>query len=36
MLKNAFLTLISLAIAVGGGGASVWYALKIQDGRGAI
>ncbi|TGQ95849.1 DUF1214 domain-containing protein [Mesorhizobium sp. M8A.F.Ca.ET.208.01.1.1] len=36
MLKNAFLMLISLAIAVGGGGASVWYALKIQDGVGAI
>ncbi|TKB31504.1 MAG: DUF1214 domain-containing protein, partial [Mesorhizobium sp.] len=28
MLKNAFLTLLSLAIAVGGGGASIWYALK--------
>ncbi|TPJ40304.1 DUF1214 domain-containing protein [Mesorhizobium sp. B2-5-4] len=36
MLKNAFLMLISLAIAIGGGGASVWYALKIQDGVGAI
>ncbi|TPL98097.1 DUF1214 domain-containing protein [Mesorhizobium sp. B2-3-11] len=36
MLKNALLMLISLAIAIGGGGASVWYALKIQDGVGAI
>ncbi|MBZ9894999.1 MULTISPECIES: DUF1214 domain-containing protein [unclassified Mesorhizobium] len=36
MLKNAFLTLLSLAIAIGGGGASVWYALKMQDGVGAI
>jgi len=36
MLKNAFLTLLSLAIAIGGGGGSVWYALKAQDGVGAI
>jgi hypothetical protein len=36
MLKTAFLTLLSLAIAIGGGGGSVWYALKIQDGVGAI
>ncbi|WP_137932169.1 DUF1214 domain-containing protein [Mesorhizobium comanense] len=36
MLKNAFLMLLSLAIAIGGGGASVWYALRIQDGVGAI
>ncbi|ESX80782.1 MULTISPECIES: DUF1214 domain-containing protein [unclassified Mesorhizobium] len=36
MLKNAFLTLLSLAIAVVGGGGSVWYALKLQDGVGAI
>ena len=36
MLKNAFLMLLSLAIAIGGGGASVWYALKMQDGVGAI
>ncbi|WP_246676691.1 DUF1214 domain-containing protein, partial [Mesorhizobium sp. B1-1-5] len=35
-LKNAILTLLSLAIAIGGGGASVWYALKMQDGVGAI
>jgi hypothetical protein len=36
MLKNVFLMLLSLAIAIGGGGASVWYALKVQDGVGAI
>jgi len=32
MLKTAFLTLLSLAIAIIGGGGSVWYALKVQDG----
>ncbi|TGQ46808.1 DUF1214 domain-containing protein [Mesorhizobium sp. M00.F.Ca.ET.216.01.1.1] len=36
MLKNAFLTLLSLAIAIGGGGGSVRYALEAQDGVGAI
>ncbi|MEO5759051.1 MAG: DUF1214 domain-containing protein [Mesorhizobium sp.] len=36
MLKNAFLMLVTLALAIGGGGGSVWYALKIQDGVGAI
>ncbi|RUZ44506.1 DUF1214 domain-containing protein, partial [Mesorhizobium sp. M7A.F.Ca.US.007.01.1.1] len=36
MLKTAFLTLLSLAIAIIGGGGSVWYALKVQDGVGAI
>lgn len=36
MLKNALLTLIALAIAIGGGGASVWYTLRAQDGVGAI
>jgi hypothetical protein len=36
MLKNAFLTLLALAIAIGGGGASLWYALKAQEGIGAI
>jgi hypothetical protein len=36
MLKHAFLTLLSLAIAIVGGGGSVWYALKVQDGVGAI
>jgi len=36
MLKRAVLTLIALAIAIGGGAASVWYALHIQKGAGAI
>ncbi len=36
MLKNAFLTFVALVIAIGGGGGSVWYALKVQDGVGAI
>jgi hypothetical protein len=36
MLKNAFLTLVALAIAIVGGGASVWYALAARDGVGAI
>jgi hypothetical protein len=36
MLKNVFLTLFALAIAVGGGGGSVWYVLKAQKGIGAI
>ncbi|TIP84861.1 MAG: DUF1214 domain-containing protein [Mesorhizobium sp.] len=30
------MTLVALAIAIGGGGGSVWYALKTQDGIGAI
>ena len=36
MLKNAFLTLVALAIAIGAGGGSVWYALDVQSGIGAI
>lgn len=36
MLKNALLTLFALVIAIGGGGASVWYALQAQKGAGAI
>ncbi|RVD57177.1 DUF1214 domain-containing protein [Mesorhizobium sp. M2D.F.Ca.ET.185.01.1.1] len=36
MLKNAILTLLSLAMAIGLGGYSVWYALNTQDGVGAI
>ena len=36
MLKTAFFTLLSLAIAIGGGGGSVWYALQAQSGVGAI
>jgi hypothetical protein len=35
MLKNSFLIALALLIAVVGGGASVWYALKIQEGVGA-
>ena len=36
MLKNALLTLLSLAIAIGLGGGSVWYTLDAQSGAGAI
>lgn len=36
MLKNVFLTLLVLAIAIGGGGASVWYMLEAQEGLDAI
>ena len=36
MLKNALLTLLALAIAIGLGGGSVWYALDAQSGGGAI
>lgn len=36
MLKNAFLMLLAVAIAVGLGGGSVWYALHAQSGVGAI
>ena len=36
MLKSAFLTLVLLAISIGGGAASVWYALQAQEGVGAV
>lgn len=36
MLKNALLTFLAIAIAVGLGGGSVWYALDAQNGIGAI
>jgi hypothetical protein len=36
MLKNTLLTLVALVIAIGGGAASVWYALQAQKGVGAI
>ena len=36
MLKNALLTLLALAIAIGLGGGSVWYTLDAQSGAGAI
>jgi hypothetical protein len=36
MLKNALLVLLTLVIAVGGGAASVWYALELRQGVGAV
>jgi hypothetical protein len=36
MLKNVLLTLFAIAIAVGLGGGSVWYALDARSGVGAI
>jgi hypothetical protein len=36
MLKTAFLTLVVLSISIVGGGASVWYALKANEGIGAV
>ncbi|WP_353642152.1 DUF1214 domain-containing protein [Mesorhizobium sp. WSM2239] len=36
MLKTAFLTLLTLVIAIGGGTASLWYVLRAQDGVGAV
>lgn len=36
MLKNALLTFLATAVAVGLGGGSVWYALDAQSGVGAI
>ena len=36
MLKTAFLTLLTLTIAIGGGTASLWYVLRTQDGVGAV
>lgn len=36
MLKTAFLTAVFLVIAIGGGTASVWYALDRQDGFEAV
>jgi len=36
MLKTAFLVLFVLAISIGGGGASVWYMLKANEGVGAV
>ena len=36
MLKNALLTLLVSAMAIGLGGGSVWYALDAQSGVGAI
>jgi hypothetical protein len=36
MLKTAFLTLVVLSVSIGGGAASVWYALQAQEGVGAV
>jgi hypothetical protein len=36
MLKTAFLTFLVLAIAIGGGAASLWYALRTQETIGAV
>lgn len=36
MLRTALLTLLTLIIAIGGGAASVWYALSAREGVGAI
>lgn len=35
MFRTVFLVLVTLVIAVGGGAASVWYALQAQEGIGA-
>lgn len=36
MLRTVLLVLVTLVIAVGGGAASVWYALRAQEGVGAV
>ena len=36
MFRTVFLTLVTLAIAIGGGAASVWYTLRAQEGIGAV
>lgn len=36
MLKTILLTALTLGIAIGGGAASVWYALHAQEGVGAV
>ena len=36
MLKTAFLTLFVLGISIIGGGASVWYTLKVNESVGAV
>jgi hypothetical protein len=36
MLKTVFLAALVLTIAIGGGAASVWYALEVQEGIGAV
>jgi hypothetical protein len=36
MIRTVILTLATLAIAIGGGAASVWYALNVEEGVGAV
>lgn len=36
MLKTVFLVLVVLSVSILGGGASVWYALKANEGIGAL
>ena len=36
MFRTVFLAVLVLAIAIGGGAASVWYALQAQEGIGAV
>lgn len=36
MLRTAFLVALTLCVAIGGGAASVWYALQSQEGVGAV
>ena len=36
MLKTAFLIFLALSISIVGGGASLWYALRMQEGVGAV
>jgi hypothetical protein len=36
MLKTALLVLLALVVAIGGGAASVWYALSAAEGVGAV
>jgi hypothetical protein len=36
MLRTVLVVTLSLAVAIGGGAASVWYALRLPDGLGAV
>jgi hypothetical protein len=36
MFRTVLLTVVTLTIAIGGGAASVWYALQAQEGVGAV
>ncbi|MBS3648162.1 DUF1214 domain-containing protein [Pseudaminobacter sp. 19-2017] len=35
-MRTALLALVALSVAIGGGAASVWYALQAQEGIGAV